>query len=183
MIQVRNNKIHAGLPLRGKVLNVYSVTEKTVLSNSELQDIMGATGLMLGQEPINLRYGKIVLLQDADPDGDSITGLLLNFFYKYWPQLFDMGIIKKYLSPIIIAKNGKDIKRFYDIRQYNEVRDQYSKYNISYNKGLGSLSTEEYSMMINNPVEYTFRVGDVCENSLKVVFGPDARLRKGWLEE
>jgi len=182
LFTIRNAEIHAGLPLRGKVMNVTDVSEKDMLKNVEFQDIMNAIGLSVNKKVNSLRYGKIVLLQDADPDGHCITGLLLNFFYKYWPELFEMKMISKYLSPIVIATKGKEVKRFYNIADIDANLTKKG-YTMVYNKGLGSLSSGEYSYMINNPVEYVFNVDDFSKQMLDVVFGGDVSKRKEWLSK
>jgi DNA topoisomerase-2 len=181
LIKVRDQEKHAGLPLRGKVLNVTGCTDKEVVGNREIQDMMKAIGIMV-KEPVDksrLRFGKIVLLQDADPDGNCISGLLLNFFHKFWPEMFEMGLIIKYLSPIVIATRGKEIKRFYKVEDMKGF--DTTGWTLAYNKGLGSLSEAEYSRMINEPVAYTFTVDDLGIEMLDVVFGPDVSKRKKWL--
>jgi DNA gyrase/topoisomerase IV subunit B len=182
LIGVRDREHHAGLPLRGKVLNVFDCNHKEVLSNVELQDIMACVGLSLSNKKVDgLRYGKIVLLQDADPDGNCISGLLLNFFYKFWPELFEKKMIVKYLSPIIVAKKKKEIKKYFSFEEFEKDRDKLNGWELSYKKGLGSLDEKEYSEMINQPVEYVFTTTDVCSESLNVVFGNSTDKRKEWL--
>jgi len=83
-------------------------------------------------------------------------------------------------SPIVIAKKGKSIKRFYDLKDFeNEGLD--TSWNIEYNKGLGSLSVEEYDLMINNPVTEVLRFDDSANDSLETAFGKNPIPRKLWL--
>lgn len=171
---------HAALPLRGKVLNVSGCSDKEVLENKELQNIMAAVGLKLHKPAENLRYGKIVILTDQDVDGHSITALLLNFFHRYWPELFKEKIVSKYISPIIIAKRGKEVQRFYRLSDYEKKKADLEGWNITYNKGLGGLDVSEYSRMINNPVEYVFDAANASD-WLTMAFGEDAEKRKEWL--
>lgn len=181
-ITIRDQKYHACMPLRGKVINVMNATDKDIVSNKEYADILAATGLHLHKKSDILQYGKIVILTDMDEDGSSITALLINFFYKYWPELFENGIIRKYLSPLIIAKKkGESEKRFYSLSEFSEFNA--SGWNIEYYKGLGSLNENEYSKMINNPVEYVFTKDDASIISLDIAFGPSAEKRKTWLGE
>jgi len=181
-ITVRDQKIHACMPLRGKVMNVSNATDKEVIDNKEYADILGATGLHLHKPAEEIQYGKIVILTDMDEDGSSITALLINFFHKYWPELFDAGIIRKYLSPLIIAtKKGEEPKRFYSLTDF--AKFNASGWKVDYYKGLGSLSEEEYRKMINEPMEVVFTKDAAAEISLDVAFGSSSDKRKEWLGE
>jgi len=180
--QVRNIYYHAGLPLKGKVLNTIQATDKEVINNAELQDIMKAVGLDIHEKAEDIRYGQIIILTDADVDGNSISSLLLIFFHKYWPELFDRGVIRKYLSPIIIATKGKEVKRYYSLDAFREDRERIKDWNIKYYKGLGRLDESEYSKMINEPIQYVFTRNDATPESINIVFGSDANLRKEWLK-
>ncbi|TVQ98058.1 MAG: DNA topoisomerase IV subunit B, partial [Deltaproteobacteria bacterium] len=87
--QGRDRRRQAILPLRGKVLNVEQATAAKVAANRELADVVSALGCGMGKNfsPENLRYGRIILLMDADSDGHHITTLLLTFFYRYLKEL------------------------------------------------------------------------------------------------
>src|SRR5207253_5727138 len=91
--QGRNNKTQAVLPLRGKILNSEGLALSKVLANAELNDLVSAVGTGAG-EKLNLnglRYGKIILLMDADADGHHITTLLLTFFFRHMTELIRKG--------------------------------------------------------------------------------------------
>ena len=91
--QGRLRETQAVLPLRGKVLNVEQASVKKVMANKELSDLVRTLGCGVGQELdlSRLRYGKVILLMDADSDGDHITTLLLTFFYRQMRTLIDAG--------------------------------------------------------------------------------------------
>ncbi len=91
--QGRDRKTQAILPLRGKVLNAEQATRAKVLDNKELSDIVDALGCGLGDalDTAKLRYGKVILLMDADADGLHIATLLLTFFYRYLKPLIEGG--------------------------------------------------------------------------------------------
>jgi DNA gyrase subunit B/topoisomerase-4 subunit B len=91
--QGRDRETQAILPLRGKVLNAEQATLKKVLENQELNNIVSALGTGIGKDydASRLRYGRVILLMDADSDGHHITTLLLTFFYRFLPQLIDGG--------------------------------------------------------------------------------------------
>ena len=182
---VRNPKVHAFLPLRGKVLNVYDLTPSKVLQNEEIQDMLNAIGLKVGERALSLRYGKITLLADEDPDGHAIKALLINFFYKYWPELFVQKKICFIKSPLYIAEKGNDKIYIYDKAQYDNLEKQgkLKGYKISYFKGLGGLEQEDYDYFLNkNPQFITVNVDDISEDKLKVVFSTDGITeRKAWM--
>ena len=91
--QGRNNRTQAVLPLRGKILNSEGLPLSKVLSNVELNDLVSAIGTGAGEKfDLNgLRYGKIILLMDADADGYHISTLLLAFFFRHMPELIKKG--------------------------------------------------------------------------------------------
>lgn len=93
--QGRNRMTQAILPLRGKVLNTEGVTLKKVMQNEELKNVIEALGCGIGKnfDESRLRYGKIILLMDADDDGAHIATLLLTFFFRFLPQLIAGGFI------------------------------------------------------------------------------------------
>ena len=125
--------------LRGKFINVSEITNQKLVQNTEAVNLMAAIGLKLGQavELKHLRYGKVLLYTDADVDGNSISALLINFFYKYWPEVFDRGMIYKVETPIVVAvpkaKKAKKIL-FYTQTEYNDWADKadMKQYEIKY---------------------------------------------------
>jgi len=176
----------AGYPLRGKVMNVHSETPLKVLSNNELKTIMDLVGLEIGKKPKNLNFGKIAIMADADVDGNAITGLLINFFWKFWPELITDGKILRILPPLYSVKKGKTTKTLYTFEEHRDWVDtvpDIENYSISYFKGLGSLSEDLYEKMINKPKYITFEPGKNASKSLELVYGKNADKRKQWLSE
>ena len=179
LINVRKTDIHGGFPLRGKVRNVRELKPTEVMKNKELSELMSIIGLELGEPAIDLNYGQIGILADADYDGFSIAALLVNFFSN-WKELFDEERVLLIKSPIVIAKKGKNVKRYYDLADFtNEKLD--TSWKIEYNKGLGSLSVEEYDLMINNPVTEVIEYDSGAGSSLETAFGKNSIPRKQWL--
>lgn len=179
LINVRQTAIHGGYPLRGKVKNVRQIKPTDIMKNKELSELMSIIGLELGEPADNLNYGKIGILADADFDGFSIAAALVNFF-SYWKELFDEERLLFIKSPIVIAKKKKQVKRFYDLKDFRDAKLD-SEWNIEYNKGLGSLSIEEYDLMINDPVIEVVKYDDNATKALETVFGKDSLPRKKWL--
>lgn len=179
LINVRQTAIHGGFPLRGKPRNVRELKPTDIMKNKELSELMSIIGLELGEPADDLNYGKIGILADADFDGFSIAALLVNFFSN-WKDLFDDERILFIKSPIVIAKKKKDVKRFYDLKDFHDAKLD-SDWKIEYNKGLGSLSIQEYDLMINEPVTEIIEYDSGATTSLETAFGKNALPRKAWL--
>lgn len=145
--QGRDRRTMAILPLRGKVLNVEQANEKRVLGNKELQDMVSALGCGLGDQ-FNLdamRYGKLILLMDADSDGHHISTLLLTFVYRYLRPLIDAGRVYLAQPPLYRVDIGKvthwamsEEERDRIIRKAQK-RKRESKVVITRFKGLGEM--------------------------------------------
>lgn len=181
----RNPQTMGGFALRGKFMNVSEVTNKKLVNNNEVVNIMAAIGLKLGQplDMRNIRYGKILLYVDADHDGNAIAGLLLNFFYTYWPDMFDKKMIYKVETPIVVA-TPKDKKKkkvsLYNQKEYQEwcSKNDLRKFDIKYKKGLAALVGDEYDDIVNNPKLTLMTKDDIAGYSLNTWFGKSSDLRK-----
>ena len=108
--QGRDRATQAILPLRGKVLNTESASLAKVLENKELSDLVTALGCGLGKnfDPARLRYGRVIILADADSDGHHIATLLLTFIYRHMPGLITQGRIFLAQPPLYRIDIGKD---------------------------------------------------------------------------
>ena len=108
--QARDRRRQAILPLRGKVLNVESASLSKVLDNKELSDLVTALGCGIGKnlDIKKLRYGKIIILADADSDGNHIATLLLTFLYRHMPQLIGQGRVFLAQPPLFRIDIGKE---------------------------------------------------------------------------
>ena len=108
--QGRDRTRQAILPLRGKVLNVESASASKVLANKELSDVVTALGCGLGKtfDIARLRYDRIIILADADSDGNHIATLLLTFFYRFLPQLITHGKVYLAQPPLYRVDVGKE---------------------------------------------------------------------------
>ncbi len=108
--QGRNNRTQAVLPLRGKILNAEGLPLSRVLSNTELNDLVSAIGTGVGDKFDfgGLRYGKIILLMDADADGYHISTLMLAFFFRHLPELIKKGRVYLAQPPLYRIDVGKE---------------------------------------------------------------------------
>ena len=147
-------------PLKGKSLNVREATKKQLLENEELINIKKIIGLTQNTKTIDkLRYGRIIILSDADVDGIHIKGLLINLFHLFWRDLLPNDFIQTLPTPIIKAHKKTDKKKencleFYTKLEYenwlNQVGTDSKKYEIKYYKGLGTYTKQEAKQIFEN---------------------------------
>lgn len=142
----RDPKLMGVFPLKGKPLNVRGIGVAKMKKNEELQNIMAILGLQFGKKAsmAELRFGKIVIAADQDLDGHHITGLMLNMFNEFWPELLQQGLVYRLNTPIIKATVGKKSFEFFTLPEFkNWEAQQKGSYSSKYYKGLGSWSTAE----------------------------------------
>lgn len=185
---VRNPEIHGAIPLRGKIMNVRGESLKDVMANQIIADIMTAIGIGLGQraDRKDLRYGKVYLAADQDPDGANITALLVNFFYLHWPELFDPKqdpVFYAFQTPFIIQEKGK--KRYYwyaDDYQDYKPEDWKGAPKPTRAKGLGSLEEIDWINSLANPRLIPLVDDGKLSEALDLIFnGSRADDRKAWV--
>ncbi|MSR79268.1 MAG: DNA topoisomerase IV subunit B, partial [Gemmataceae bacterium] len=145
--QGRNNRIQAVLPLRGKVLNCEGMPLAKVLTNQELKDLVCAIGTGVGDkfDYSGLRYGKIILLMDADADGYHISTLLLVFFFRHLPDLIRKGNVFIAVPPLYRIDVGKETYWAKDDRHKEEILSGLranAKFEVSRFKGLGEMDAK-----------------------------------------
>ena len=145
---------HYGVfPLRGKVLNVRDINMKKIMDNHEISSLVKIIGLKFAKAKNkddvmkDLRYGKILILTDADVDGSHIKGLLINLFSVFWPELLNIpGFLMSLATPIIKARKQKNTKEFYTMSEFEawkETIENIKQWDIKYYKGLGTSTSEE----------------------------------------
>jgi DNA gyrase subunit B/topoisomerase-4 subunit B len=143
--QGRDRARQAILPLRGKVLNAESASLAKVLENKELSDLVTALGCGLGKnfDLTRLRYGRVIILADADSDGHHIATLLLTFIYRHMPQLIHRGHIYLAQPPLYRIDIGKETHWALDEAQREEIVRKHgqgrAKPDITRFKGLGEM--------------------------------------------
>jgi len=174
--------------LKGKFVNVSELTNQKLVQNEEAVNLMASIGLKLGQEidVRNLRYGRVLIFTDADMDGNAISALLINFFYKYWPDMFERKMIYKVETPIVVAIPKAKAKKkvlFYTQSEYSEWAGQndLKQFEIKYKKGLAALVDDEYDDIINRPRLTLITKDDASKGSLDTWFGKNSDLRKNEL--
>jgi DNA gyrase/topoisomerase IV subunit B len=178
LVDACDKEIHGALPLRGKVMNVFDEAPKTVVANEALTKIMGSIGLMIGQRVNrhNLRYGKVYITCDADQDGANIAALLVNFFYTFWPELFDperAPFIYVFNTPLIIAAKAKQRKYWYS-DTYDQFDPEKNKgWEITRAKGLAALKKEDWKYILANPQAIPIIDDGQLKETLGLLFNPN----------
>ncbi len=158
--QGRDNKTQAVLPLRGKILNAEGLTLLKVLTNQELKDLVTALGTGAGErfDLGGLRYGKVILLMDADADGNHITTLMLAFFFRHMTELIRKGHVYLAQPPLYRINVGKEIHWARDDAHKEEILAGLranSKPEVSRFKGLGEMDADELKETTLDPKKRT----------------------------
>lgn len=179
----RTPQTQASYMLRGVIKNVLGLSQKSIMANQELRDLVSIIGLQFGvrNDTKKLRFGKLVIATDMDHDGDKIAGLLLVFFNTFWPELIEDGLVCRALSPIITASKGNDIRDYYSFDEYKKDEPNLSGFKIKYTKGLGGLSATEYKKMMQQPKYHFFKKDELADEYIDIWFGNSARKRKDQL--
>lgn len=145
----RDREIQAILPLRGKVINSERARIDKLFVNNEITSMITAIGAGIGEEfdISKIRYGKIIIMTDADVDGSHIRTLLLTFFYRYFRELIEKGHIYIAQPPLFKIWKGKDEHYVYTDAQKNQLfeklGDDLNSYSVQRYKGLGEMNEEQ----------------------------------------
>ena len=177
----RDPNSQGAFPLRGKFINVTELSNTRVIQNQEVKDLLVAIGLKMGEEPKNLRYGKILIYADADVDGDSIAGLLMNFFGRYWPELFEQNRICRVMTPLVVVKKKDETIPFYTAKEFeawSAKQKDLNKWDIAYKKGLAALEDEEAKEIVQHPRMFAVSGGPELKPTLDAWFASDPAIRK-----
>ena len=194
--QARDKDFQAILPLRGKILNTWEVASSTVLGSQEIHDLAVAIGCDPGKDDISgLRYGKVIVLADADSDGLHIATLLSALFVKHFPALVDAGHIFVAMPPLFRIDVGKQV--FYALDEEEKriilerIENEKMRGTVSVTrfKGLGEMNpsqlresavhpdTRRLVQLTNDESSETFKLMDMLLSKKR------ASDRKSWLEQ
>ena len=182
---------HYGVfPLRGKCKNVRDSSVAQLTSNQEFNDLKKILGLQQGKEYTSvseLRYGRLMIMTDADNDGSHIKGLILNMIHYFWPSLLKLNFVVSMVTPIIKATKGSDTKSFYTDSAFRTWYGSGKQgWKIKYYKGLGtstSAEAREYFKKIQD-LTVKFDVDTMTDDSIVLAFDKKkADARKSWLLE
>ena len=189
-LSVVGREYYGVFPLRGKCKNVRDASVKQLVANQEFSDLKKILGLQ--QEKVytslsELRYGRLMIMTDADNDGSHIKGLILNMIHYFWPSLLKLNFVVSMVTPIIKASKGSESKSFFTDSTfrswYGESRPGWK---IKYYKGLGtstSAEAREYFKQIKS-LTVRFDSDELAKDSIILAFDKTkADNRKIWLLE
>lgn len=188
----RDNRIQAILPLWGKMLNVEKARIDKVIGNDKLTPIVLALGTGIGDEfdIEKIRYHKIVIMADADVDGQHIRTLLLTFFFRYMRPLIDEGYIYIAQPPLFKVSKGKSFKYAYT----KEERDRYTaefggdKVDVQRYKGLGEMDPEQLWETTMDPatrimLRVTLEDAMEADETFSILMGDKVEPRREFIEK
>lgn len=191
--QGRDRRFQAILPLRGKILNVEKARLDKILSSKEIRNMITAFGCGIGEEfDINkARYGKIIIMTDADVDGAHIRTLLLTFFYRYMQPLIKEGHVFIAQPPLYLVRKGQKHMYAYSDDELQKVLDEVGRDNNPYvqrYKGLGEMNPEQLWETTMNPEARTVlqvHLEDAAEADaiFSVLMGDKVEPRRQFIEQ
>ena len=168
--QARNRATQAVLPLRGKILNVASASTEKLRQNQELKDLVEALGCGIGErfDRTRLRYGRVIIMTDADVDGAHIASLLMTFFYRELPHLVREGHLYLAQPPLYrLTQGAKSVYAMDDTDRERKLKlFRNGKVEVSRFKGLGEMPPSALKETTMDPAKRTL---------LKVVAAPEDR--------
>ena len=187
----RDRKFQAILPLWGKMLNVEKARLDRVYGNDKLMPVITALGTGIGEEfDLNkLRYGRVIIMADADVDGSHIRTLLLTFFYRYMRPLVEEGHVYIAQPPLFrITKNKRHYYAYSDNERDEIMTQLQSGYDIQRYKGLGEMDSEQLWETTMNPETRTMLRVEVedaaaADEAFTILMGDKVEPRRAFIEK
>ena len=189
----RSPKTQAILPLRGKILNVEKVRIDKMLENQEIRNMITAFGAGISDDfdISKLRYGKIIIMTDADVDGAHIRTLLLTFIYRYFRELIDQGHVYIAQPPLYLVEKNKKKHYAFDERELDKLLEEIGRTGISRMqryKGLGEMNPEQLWETTMDPetrvlVKVTVDDAAAADQIFTRLMGDDVEPRRQFINE
>ena len=192
----RDNEFQAVLPIRGKILNTHKASIDKIQKNAEIMTMMDAFGLEIDPKTMKvsydknkIRYGKIIIMSDADVDGAHIKNLFYTFIWNFCPQLIEDGFVYAGVPPlykITTSKGYKYIKNDEALEEYRKNAKGKS-YKVNRMKGLGEMDVEETEETLTDPKQRIIRQVTISDaNTAKKLFddlmGTSVTPRKAYIK-
>ncbi len=194
--QGRDRRFQAILPLRGKILNVEKARLDKILNNNEIRTIITALGTSIGDEEFdinNLRYGKIIIMTDADVDGSHIRTLLLTFFYRYMRPLVDGGHIFIAQPPLYKLTSGRKEMYAFDEDERQIITQRLKKngngkIGLQRYKGLGEMNPDQLWSTTMDPesrtiLRVTLEDAASADKTFSTLMGPKVEPRRDFIQK
>ena len=188
----RNSNYQAILPLRGKVLNVQKVQLTRALENNEILSMIQAIGTGIGEEfdITKARYHKIVIMTDADVDGEHICILLLTFFYRFMRGLIEAGYIYVAKPPLYRIQYAKQLDYVYsddDLETLKKTKYANKKYDVQRYKGLGEMDPQQLWETTMDPkyrtlVQVHLDDAIIADETFEMLMGEEVEPRKEYIQ-
>ncbi len=190
--QGRDRRFQAILPLRGKILNVEKSRLDKSLANREIQALVQALGSGIGDtfDSTNLRYGRAVIMTDADVDGSHIRTLLLTMFFRYMPKLIEEGHLFIAQPPLYLVKKGKEARYAYTEAEREEIVKELGGMqgvNLQRYKGLGEMNPDQLWETTMNPanrilLQVTVDDAAAADRTFDMLMGSEVAPRKRFIQ-
>jgi DNA gyrase subunit B len=190
--QGRDKKFQAILPLKGKIMNVEKARLDKILGYEEIKAMITAFGTGIGEDfnIEKLRYGKIIIMTDADVDGAHIRTLLLTFFYRYMKELIEKGHVYIAQPPLYKVSKGKTEYYCYTDKELEKYLNEIGRgnYTIQRYKGLGEMNADQLydtTMDPNNRILYKVTIDDavVADEIFTTLMGDKVEPRREFIEQ
>ena len=188
--QARDKEFQAVLPLKGKILNVEKAAPAKVFSSEEVINLITAIGTGTGEQfnLEKLRYGKVIIMTDADVDGNHISCLILTLLFRYMPQLIEAGRVFVAVAPLYKIKKGNESHYVYSDDELKKKLDKLGgKPDVQRFKGLGEMNPSQLWETTMNPKERTLKkvtIEDAVEadNVFSMLMGDEVGPRREFIE-
>jgi len=179
ILQKRDPKNDGVYSLKGKVKNCKNIGDLS--DNKEILELMQILGLDPTSKSTEVHgYKKIIIATDPDPDGSHITSLLINFFYRWFPNIIKTKRLNMLRIPLVTVGDGKKKKYYWDMDEYKAAKVSGA---TRYLKGLGSLSLDDWEWVMKDKKLVNIEETSDSKSKLEMAFGDSSELRKKWLSD